>query len=47
MANSLVDSLPSKTITTQFDIDWVRAYEHHKEPAAEPEKPLEQQKIAV
>jgi NADH-quinone oxidoreductase subunit A len=24
------------------DIDWVRAYQHHREPAVEPEKPLEQ-----
>ncbi len=24
------------------DIDWVRAYAHHKEPPVEPEKPLEQ-----
>jgi NADH-quinone oxidoreductase subunit A len=24
------------------DIDWVRAYGHHQEPAIEPEKPLEQ-----
>jgi NADH-quinone oxidoreductase subunit A len=29
------------------DIDWVRAYAHHEEPPAEPEKPLEQQKVGV
>jgi NADH-quinone oxidoreductase subunit A len=28
------------------DIDWVRAYAHHKEPPVEPEKPLEQKVTA-
>jgi NADH-quinone oxidoreductase subunit A len=28
------------------DIDWVRAYAHHQEPPVEPEKPVEQQKVA-
>ena len=28
------------------DIDWVRAYQHHKEPAIPPEKPLEQKVVA-
>jgi NADH-quinone oxidoreductase subunit A len=28
------------------DIDWVRAYQHHKEPVVEPEQPLEQ-KVGV
>jgi NADH-quinone oxidoreductase subunit A len=29
------------------DIDWVRAYAHHKEPPAVAEKPLEQEKVLV
>lgn len=29
------------------DIDWVRAYHHHQEPAAEKEKPLEQAKVSA
>ncbi|HZZ77305.1 MAG TPA: NADH-quinone oxidoreductase subunit A, partial [Gemmataceae bacterium] len=29
------------------DIDWVRAYAHHQEPAAPPEKPLEQEKAVA
>jgi NADH-quinone oxidoreductase subunit A len=29
------------------DIDWVRAFAQHQEPAMEPEKPVEQQKVGV
>jgi len=29
------------------DIDWVRAFARHQEPATAPEKPLEQQKVGV
>jgi len=29
------------------DIDWVRAYQHHQEPATPPEKPLEQEKAVA
>jgi NADH-quinone oxidoreductase subunit A len=29
------------------DIDWVRAFAQHQEPAAEPEKPVEQQKVTT
>jgi NADH-quinone oxidoreductase subunit A len=29
------------------DIDWVRAFAHHQEPATEPEKPVEQQKVGA
>src|SRR5216683_1756548 len=29
------------------DIDWVRAFAHHQEPAAEPEKRVEQQKVTT
>jgi NADH-quinone oxidoreductase subunit A len=29
------------------DIDWVRAFAHHQEPIAEPQKPVEQQKIVA
>jgi NADH-quinone oxidoreductase subunit A len=29
------------------DIDWVRAYGHHKEPAVPVEKPMEQEKVMV
>jgi NADH-quinone oxidoreductase subunit A len=28
------------------DLDWVRAYAHHQEPPVEPEKPVEQTKVA-
>ena len=29
------------------DIDWVRAYAHHKEPPIDAEKPMEQEKVMV
>jgi NADH-quinone oxidoreductase subunit A len=29
------------------DIDWVRAFAQHQEPAMEPDKPVEQQKVGV